>query len=191
MPKPSKREQLVEATKELLWEVGFESMSPRDIQTRSAARPGSLYHHFPSKLALAGAAMDELAQADIQRVNAIFATDAPAMDTLERYLLSKKDATRGCRFGRLAYETSIEHDELREPVAAIFDAVRANFAATLVRAQAEGTLRPGVDPDKLAVTLLATVQGGWVLARSYQDETIARQAIEGALSLLREASRDD
>jgi hypothetical protein len=40
MPKPSKRDQLVEATKELLWEVGYEPMSPRDIQARSAAKPG-------------------------------------------------------------------------------------------------------------------------------------------------------
>ena len=34
MPKPSKRDQLVEATKELLWEAGYEAMSPRDIQAR-------------------------------------------------------------------------------------------------------------------------------------------------------------
>jgi hypothetical protein len=32
----------MEATKELLWEVGYEAMSPRDIQARSAAKPGSL-----------------------------------------------------------------------------------------------------------------------------------------------------
>jgi len=40
MPKPSKRDQLVAATKELLREVGYEAMSPRDIQARSAANPG-------------------------------------------------------------------------------------------------------------------------------------------------------
>jgi hypothetical protein len=39
MPKPPKRDQLVEATKELLWEVGYEAMSPRDIQARST-KPG-------------------------------------------------------------------------------------------------------------------------------------------------------
>lgn len=183
--------QLIEATKELLWEVGFEAMSPKDVQTRSDARPGSLYHHFPSKLALAGEAMSQLSEVDIKRVNEIFDPDAPPMLTLENYLLSKRDATRGCRFGRLAYEASIEHVELREPVAALFDAVRTNLAATLTRAQADGTLSPGVDPDNLAVTLLATVQGASVLARSYRDESIARQAMEGALSLLQQASRPD
>jgi TetR/AcrR family transcriptional repressor of nem operon len=35
MPKPSKRDQLAEATKELQWEVGYEAMSPRDVQARS------------------------------------------------------------------------------------------------------------------------------------------------------------
>jgi AcrR family transcriptional regulator len=32
MPKPSKHDQIVKAAKELLWEVGYEAMSPRDIQ---------------------------------------------------------------------------------------------------------------------------------------------------------------
>src|SRR6201981_1798280 len=53
VPKPPKRAQLVKATKELLWEGGYKAMSPRDIQARSAAKPGSLYQHFPSKLAIA------------------------------------------------------------------------------------------------------------------------------------------
>ena len=61
MPKPSKRDQFVEVTKELLWEVRYEAMPPRDIQARSAAKPGSLYHHFPSKLAIAEVASGEAA----------------------------------------------------------------------------------------------------------------------------------
>ena len=60
MPKPSKRDQLVEATEELLWEVVYEAMPPRDIQARSAAKPGSLYHHFPSELAIAEVALGEV-----------------------------------------------------------------------------------------------------------------------------------
>jgi AcrR family transcriptional regulator len=70
MPRPSKRDQLVEATKELLWEVGYEAMSPRDIQARSAAKPGSLYHHFPSELAIAEVALGEVAAEEIARLEA-------------------------------------------------------------------------------------------------------------------------
>jgi hypothetical protein len=66
MPKPSKRDQFVEVTKELLWEVGYEAMSPRDIQARSAARPGSLYHHFPSKPCDGGGAWGKVKRPKLQ-----------------------------------------------------------------------------------------------------------------------------
>jgi TetR/AcrR family transcriptional regulator, transcriptional repressor for nem operon len=189
MPKPSKRDQLVEATKELLWEVGYEAMSPRDIQARSAARPGSLYHHFPSKLATAEAALDEAAAEDIARLEEVFSADTPPLEAVRRYLLLKREALRGCRFGRLVHEASIEHEELRRPVAAYFDAVRNHLARSLTQAQSEGTLRSGVDPENLAVSLMALIQGGYVLARTFQDEALFRRAAEGALALIFEVSR--
>jgi len=55
MLKPSKRDQLVEAAKELLSEVSSEVMSPRDIQARGAAGPGSFRSRkFGHKLQLSG-----------------------------------------------------------------------------------------------------------------------------------------
>ena len=189
MPKASKRDQLVEATKVLLWEVGFEAMSPRDIQERSSARPGSLYHHFPSKLAIAEAALDEAAAEDIACLEQVFSERSPPLEIVQNYLLLKRDAFRGCRFGRLVHEASIEHEELRRPVAAYFDAVRTHLARCLKQAQSDGTLRVGLDPESLAVSLIALIQGGYVIARSFKDEALFRQAIEGALALLAEASR--
>ncbi|WP_197435684.1 TetR/AcrR family transcriptional regulator, partial [Agrobacterium vitis] len=168
MPKLSKRDQLLEATKELLWEVGFEAMSPRDIQERSEARPGSLYHHFPSKLAIAGQALEDLAQKEVAQIDEFLSTDGPPLDTLRQYLLFKRDTScRGCRFGRLVNEASIENNELRGPVTSVFEAIRANLTQLLTRAQGEGTLPPGLHPQTLAVSLLALMQGGAVLARTY------------------------
>ena len=189
MPKPSKRDQLVEATKELLWEVGYEAMSPRDIQTRSAAKPGSLYHHFPSKLAIAQAALDEATTEEIARLDEVFSADTPPLEAIHRYLLLKREAFRGCRLGRLVHEASIEHEELRRPVAAYFDAVRNHLARSLAHAQSEGTLEASLDPESLAVSLTALIQGGYVLARTFQDEALMRQAAEGALALISEVSR--
>lgn len=189
MPKPAKREQLLDATKELLWEVGYESMSPRDIQARSAARPGSLYHHFPSKLAIAGEAMKEVAEKDVARIEQFFSTDAPPLETVERYLYLERDSLRGCRFGRLVSEAStIEHDELRGPVNTFFDSIRINLSRTLSQAQIDGVLSKNLDAEKLAISLLALIQGGAVLARAYQDPTLAHQAMEGAMSLISEAT---
>jgi TetR/AcrR family transcriptional repressor of nem operon len=84
MPKPSKRDQFVEATKELLWEVGYEAMSPRDIQARSAAKPGSLYHHFRSKLAIAEVTLGEVAAEEIARLEEVFSADTPPLEAVRR-----------------------------------------------------------------------------------------------------------
>jgi TetR/AcrR family transcriptional regulator, transcriptional repressor for nem operon len=189
VPKPSKRDQLVEATKDLLWEVGYEAMSPRDIQARSAAKPGSLYHHFPSKLAIAQAALGEAATEEIARLEEVFSAATPPLEAVRRYLLLERDAFRGCRLGRLVHEASIEHEELRRPVAAYFDAVRNHIARSLAQAQREGTFAAGLDPETLAVSLTALIQGGYVLARTFQDEALMRRAAEGALDLISEASR--
>jgi TetR/AcrR family transcriptional regulator, transcriptional repressor for nem operon len=184
MPKPSKREQLVEATKALLWDVGYEAMSPRDIQARSAARPGSLYHHFPSKLALAEAALSEVAADEIAHLEEVFSADVAPLEAVRRYLLLKRDAFRGCRLGRLVHESAIEQEELRRPAAAYFDAVRTHIARCVAQAQSEGTFAADLDPQTLAVSLTALIQGGYVLARTFQDETLMRQAAEGALALI-------
>ncbi|PLR36486.1 TetR family transcriptional regulator [Chimaeribacter coloradensis] len=188
MPRSPKREKLLEATKELLWEVGFEAMSPRDIQERSAARPGSLYHHFASKLALAGEAMNEIAESDIARINAFFNQDGPPLEIVQRYLQLKRDSVRGCRFGRLVNEASIVHDELRDPVNAFFDAIQANLIRKLTQARDEGALPARVNPENLAISLLALMQGGAVLARAYQNEEMYLRAIDGAVSLLHEST---
>jgi len=188
MPKPSKRDQLVEATKELLWEVGYEAMSPRDIQSRSAARPGSLYHHFPSKLAIAEAALTEAAAEEIASLDEIFSADTPPLEVVRRYLLLKRDAFRGCRLGRLVHEASIEHDELRRPIAAYFDSVRNHIARALAQAQSDGALRETLDTRSVAISLTALIQGGYVLARTFHDEALMRQATDGALALIPELS---
>jgi hypothetical protein len=50
--------------------------------------------------------------------------------------------------------------------------------------QEAGEVRADVDPEQVAVTLLAVIQGGYVLARAHQDEARYTAAVEGALSLV-------
>ena len=45
--------ELVKAAKKLMWERGYEGVSPRDLLDESGAGHGSLYHHFKGKLNLA------------------------------------------------------------------------------------------------------------------------------------------
>lgn len=78
-----KREEIIEATKALLWEKRYEATSPRDIQVKNNAGQGSFYHHFPSKQALARVAIEEVVDERIADLE-----DAMALDVRFKERLS-------------------------------------------------------------------------------------------------------
>ncbi|MGL4961620.1 MAG: TetR family transcriptional regulator C-terminal domain-containing protein [Inquilinus sp.] len=63
-----------------------------------------------------------------------------------------------------------------------------HIARALAQAQSEGTFAAGLNSENLAVSLTALIQGGYVLARTFQDEALMRRAAEGALALISEVS---
>ena len=178
------REHLVAAAKELLWERGYEATSPRAILERSGAGQGSLYHHFASKADLAAAALQEVADEMCKKNDPILHSDKPALERIREYLLMPREELRGCRIGRMTQEQVIAQDNLRDPVVAYFTYVEQELAEVLAQAQQEGTLRESVNTADLAATIIAIVQGGYVLARAFQDPERMHQAIRGALALI-------
>ncbi|HJX22308.1 MAG TPA: helix-turn-helix domain-containing protein, partial [Steroidobacteraceae bacterium] len=95
----SKREAIVQAAKDLIWEEGYEAMSPRDVMERSGAGQGSLYHHFRGKRDLAGQALWEVnieLRAIADRVFSHY--ERPPLERLRRFLNAlSRDPLKGCR----------------------------------------------------------------------------------------------
>jgi TetR/AcrR family transcriptional repressor of nem operon len=178
------REHLVAAAKELLWERGYEATSPRAILERSGAGQGSLYHHFASKADLAATALQEVADEMRQSIYPVLHNDKPALERIRDYLLMPREELRGCRIGRMTQEQVIAQDNLRDPVVAYFAYVEQELAEVLGQAQQEGTVSENVNTSDLAATLIAIIQGGYVLARAFQDPRRMHQAIHGALTLI-------
>ncbi len=180
----SKREDLVDAAKSLLWERGYAAMSPRAVQRASGAGQGSFYHHFTGKRDLAGTALGDVARELESATDAIFNPGRSSLDKLSRYLTLPRDALRGCRLGRLAHEASIEEPQIRRPVREYFAYVEARAATVLAGAVREGEISPEVNPGDIAASLVAVVQGGYVLARAHRDPEYMARATRGALAML-------
>lgn len=180
----SKREALVEAAKLLLWERGFNAMSPRDVLQRSRAGQGSLYHFFSGKEELAAEAMSAVANEVATRIEV---TLGPATGSgfarLERFLLSDRDALRGCRLGRMAQDPDLPAT-IRSSVAAGFGRLRAVLERAVEDAQLEGDLRTDIDPSALSDCLIAVVQGGYVLARAHGEDAPMARVTETMATLL-------
>jgi TetR/AcrR family transcriptional regulator, transcriptional repressor for nem operon len=182
----SKREAIVEAAKDLIWEVGYEAMSPRDVMGRSGAGQGSLYHHFKGKRDLAGQALWEVS-AELRAIaDRVFShQERPPLERVRRFLYAlSRDPLKGCRVGRLAVEASIEDEAIRAPVAAWFEYAEGKVKEALEEAQANGQLREGVDAGDLALTITALLQGGYLVARAHHDPAAMHRALAGGMALL-------
>lgn len=182
----SKREAIVQAAKDLIWEEGYEAMSPRDVMGRSGAGQGSLYHHFNGKRELAKEALWEV-NAELRAIaDRVFGhPERPPLERVRRFLdVLSRDPLKGCRIGRLAVEASIEEDVIRTPVSTWFEYAEGKLAEALEEAGASGQLHAGVSHSDLALTVMAVVQGGYLLARAHRDPAVMHRALAGAMALI-------
>jgi AcrR family transcriptional regulator len=182
------RELLVEAMSDLLWERGYADTSPRDVRERSGLGQGSMYHHFPTKRDLALAALERNV-ADLLPVASELDGPSDPMARIEGYLMRPREALKGCKVGRMTQDPQVRDDPvLLAPVARAFAQVHGSWAKVLREAVAAGELRDDLDPERLAHTLMAVLQGGYVLAIAQQDRAPFDDACAGALDLLRAAT---
>ena len=180
----SKRDDLISATKGLLWQLGYESMSPKKVLEASGAGQGSLYHHFKGKKHLAGAALEEMADEMCADIDCMFDESVAPLTRLQRYLGAERDGMTGCRLGRFANEHSIRDRTLRKPIERYFQHVHRHVVWGLQEAKRNKDLPKTVNVESLAATLMATVQGGYILSRVFQDGAYVRQATRGAWRIL-------
>lgn len=180
------RTRLIESAQELLWERGYVGTSPKAIQDRAGAGQGSMYHHFTGKPALAAEAITRSVE-ELRSLSEVgFDLPGSTYDRIEAHLLRQRDVLRGCRVGRLTFDPDvIANPALREPVDAGLQWARQRMVTELTRGRDNGELPPDLDVEAVAATLVAVIQGGYVLARAAQDPSLFDDAMHGALALLK------
>lgn len=181
----STADKLIAATQELLWERGYVGTSPKAIQQLAGAGQGSMYHHFGGKPDLAASAVRRSAEQLRETAERDLRSGDSALDRVRAYLTRERSVLRGCRIGGLAQDPEIVADpELRRPLEETFDWLRGRLAEVLEEGRRTGELTASLDARATAATLVAVVQGGYVLARSAADAAPFQQAVDGLLQLL-------
>ncbi|MFF8233357.1 TetR/AcrR family transcriptional regulator [Streptomyces caelestis] len=181
----STSERLIESTRELLWERGYVGTSPKAILERAGAGQGSMYHHFKGKPDLALAAIRRTAEE--MRATAAGVLDGPGTpyQRIEAYLRRERDVLRGCPVGRLTMDPDvIASAELRAPVDETLDWIRERIAGLVEEGKTQGQFAPSLDGGEIAAAVVATVQGGYVLARASGSPAAFDAGVRGLLSLL-------
>ncbi|MEU2058034.1 TetR/AcrR family transcriptional regulator [Streptomyces bungoensis] len=178
-------ERLVESTRELLWERGYTGTSPKGIQQRAGVGQGSMYHHFAGKPDLALAAIRRTAEEMRAKAEEEFSAPGSAVDRVTAYLLRERDVLKGCPIGRLTQDPDVMGaPALRAPVDETLAWLRERLAEVLAEGRERGELNAALDPQAIAATVVAVLQGGYVLARAADSVQPFDQAIAGVLGLL-------
>ncbi|MDT0542787.1 MULTISPECIES: TetR/AcrR family transcriptional regulator [Streptomyces] len=181
----STADRLIESTQDLLWERGYVGTSPKAIQQRAGAGQGSMYHHFSGKPDLALAAIRRSAEQLRATAEACLSGPGTAYDRVRAYLLREREVLRGCPIGRLTMDPDVIGDAaLREPVEETLDWLRARLAGVVSEGVERGEFDAGLDPERIAASVVATVQGGYVLARAAGSPAPFDSAVQGLLDLL-------
>lgn len=178
-------ERLIESTRELLWERGYVGTSPKAIQQRAGAGQGSMYHHFSGKPDLALAAVRRTAEEMRATAEAQLSGPGTAVERISAYLRRERDVLRGCPIGRLTQDPEVvASPSLRQPLEETFAWLRGRLAGILAEDRPRDGLAAGLDPDDTAATIVAVLQGGYVLARAAGSAEPFDRAVNGVLGLL-------
>ena len=166
MPKPSLREDILNAGLQLMFRSGYQGATIRDICAAAGAPHGSFTNHFRSKEAFAQEVLDRFFAKTKGFVReAMDDTSLTPRQRLKRYLdiisgqLRSEEWNRGCLIGDFSLQASSESELLRNRLEAIFQEWRVPFAACIAEAQKAGEIDATFDPTDLAEFLLASWEG--------------------------------
>jgi AcrR family transcriptional regulator len=180
------RARIVDAAAQLIYERGVTATTLDDVKAAAAVSSSQLYHYFANKEALVQVVIES--QAD----TLVAATEHAELGTIDglkawrELVLTHADHTRGkggCPLGSLGSQLAESDPYARDRVAAGFGRWSTAIRDGLRALHTTGHLAPDINPDDLAVTLLAALQGGLLLAQVQRDTRPLQTTLDTLLAL--------
>jgi AcrR family transcriptional regulator len=165
------RTRILTATNELFRRRGYNGTALKDVTAAAGAPTGSLYHFFPGgKSELAAAAMVESGTTYRQLFEMMADEEHDPAEAVRSFFHGAADVLDDCDFidvcpiGTVAGEIASTDEALRAAADQVFTSWIESAAA---RFRAAGL--PETDAAALAGTVVAALQGGFLLARCHRD----------------------
>ena len=183
------RDRIVAAAADLMYRHGVAGTSIPAVRDAAGVSSSQVYHYFADKDDLTRAVIASQSEA-ILSYQASSLARLDSLDALRAWRDVMVDAARqekgagGCPLGSLSSELSDDHPWAREALAAGFTAWSEAIRAGLTTMAANGTLRRGTDPGRLALALLAAVQGGLLLAQAQRSTDALEAALDTVIAYI-------
>ncbi len=179
------RARIVAAAARLIHEHGVAGTTLEDVRAAAGVGGSQLYHYFADKDELVQAVIDHQAEAIVGHTERAGLGTIDGLRAWRDMVITEArsgDGQGGCPLGSLGSQLAESDPAARALVAAGFGRWSATLSDGLRALQAAGHLA-GLDPDDLAVTLLAALQGGLLLAQVQRDTRPLETAVDTLLAL--------
>ncbi len=179
------KKAILDSAETLLWEKGYSATSPKMIQKESGTGQGSMYHHFEGKPDLAVQTLAVVLDRKLKRLRkSIFVPTDTAQDQLYTFLNRPKKKIDGCQIGRMAYDAdAMVIGEIKASITEYFDTLHGHIMACL-QSLPQYKDKSDEDNNNTAWTIIASVQGAFLLARAYKKPELYDNAVNGLWDLL-------
>jgi TetR/AcrR family transcriptional repressor of nem operon len=180
------RARIVDAAAQLVYERGVASSTLDDVRAAAEVSGSQLYHYFADKDELVQAIIDHQAEAILGNQRQADLSSIEGLGAWRDMVITQvrgTEAKGGCPLGSLGGQLAEVDPEARVLIAAGFDRWSAAIGDGLRNLHAAGHLASEINPDDLAVTLLAALQGGLLLAQVQRDPRALETALDTLIAL--------
>ncbi|GAA1675292.1 TetR/AcrR family transcriptional regulator [Fodinicola feengrottensis] len=184
------RDRIVGVASELMLTQGVARTTIEDIQREASVSASQLYHYFADKHALVHAVIE-------RQTTDVLGFQRLALDRLDSFaalqewrdmavaVMEQRNCTGGCPLGTLASELAETDPAARDELATSFGRWEKLLRDGLAAMRTRGELVPEADPDRLALALLAAVQGGLLLSQTRRDSLPLEVALDTSIAYVR------
>ena len=183
------RQRIIEATGEQILASGIGGTTLDTVRAATLTSKSQLFHYFPGgKAELVREVADwegrQLLEAQEPEIH-----DLGSWESWERWraLLVEYYIGRGrwaCPIGSLATQAAMTDPELASTIAESMRAWRGALAKGVQRMQSTGTVDKSADSERIAIVILAAIQGGLLLSQPEGSAWPLEAALDTALAPL-------
>ena len=184
------RLRIIRTAVDLFHKQGARATSPDEIIEASRTGKGQFYHYFRSKEGL----IHEVLQTYLEEIKTRSARvnyEIKSWRDLEKWFaahveLQKNYAmTRGCPFGTLGNEVTVNDELVRQDLSLLFEVIKNKLAAFFVQEKAKGRLARRADPERMADFCIASMQGGMLMGKIKRSSQTVEITVQEALAHLK------
>src|SRR5271170_6404740 len=191
------RQRIIQKAAQVFNRHGFAGASISELMEATGLEKGGIYRHFESKQELAEAAFDYAWQAvSAPRERGLDEQSSP----LEKLLLFVRNfvgepprtITGGCPLLNTAVDSDDGNPVLRDKARAALSGWQTRIATLVRSGQRNGELRKTIDPDSVAIVMIAALEGAVMMSgleKTRQPQQIVGRHLEEYLLGLRSGSK--